>query len=95
MNTVKRIGPGSAFKVGLVIYGLLGVILGAFVGLAGLLGTLFPASDGMPPNRVLLVALAMGAPIAYAVFGGAMAAVGAFIYNVAARWVGGLQVEMN
>jgi hypothetical protein len=95
MSTVKRISPGSAFKVGLVIYGFIGLIGGIFVGVAGLFGTLFPAADQSPLRGVLLGAIAVGAPIAYAVFGGIIAALSALVYNVAARCVGGLQVEIT
>ena len=95
MNTVKRISPSSAFKVGLVIYGFLGVFLGVFLVLAGVVGKLSPNPDQTPPNAVLFAALAVGAPIAYGVFGGALAALSAAIYNLAACWVGGLQVEME
>ena len=60
MATLKRIGPGSAFKVGLVTYAFVGLVVGACFAL-----------------------FSIGA------------AIGAFIYNLAAGWIGGLEVDIS
>jgi len=101
MATVKSISPGSAFKVGLVTYGILGLIFGLiwafFAMVAGSLGSL--ASQAGGATRVLGFGLGIGAiiifPILYGLIGGIFAAIGALIYNLAASWVGGLEVDIG
>ncbi len=100
MATVKRIGPGSAFKVGLVTYAILGLILGgitAFLSMvAGSLGSLSSEAVGA---RAFGFGLGLGAvivfPIVYGLVGGVAAAIGAVIYNLVAGWVGGLEVDIG
>ena len=102
MATLKRIGPGSAFKVGLVIYAILGLVIGAcfafFSMIAGSLGSL-AGSEASAGARVLGMGMGLGAiivmPILYGIFGGIGAAIGAFIYNLAAGWIGGLEVDIS
>jgi hypothetical protein len=75
MATVKRIGPGSAFKVGLVVYAFLGLIIGCIMALfsmvAGSLGSL--AGDGATGVRALGFGFGLGAiiifPILYGIIG--------------------------
>jgi len=101
MAKLKRIGPGSAFKVGLVLYALLGVFIGIIVACVSLVaGSLGPAAAaGAPGARMLGFGMGFGAiiffPVFYGVIGGIFAAVGAVIYNVVAGWVGGLEVDIN
>ncbi len=41
MAVLKHIGPGSAFKVGLVVYGFIGLIIGVLLSLIALVGAPF------------------------------------------------------
>jgi hypothetical protein len=101
MATVKRVGPGSAFKIGLVMYAILGLVLGIFMAIlsmvAGTLGSL--GESAAPGAKLLGFGLGFGAiiifPIGYGVIGGIFAAIGAAIYNLVAGWVGGLEVDIN
>lgn len=101
MATVKRIGPGSAFKVGLVVYAFLGLIIGCFMALfsmvAGSLGSL--AGGGAFGARAFGFGMGLGAiiifPILYGIIGGIAGAIGAVVYNLAAGWVGGLEVDIS
>jgi hypothetical protein len=101
MATVKRVGPGSAFKIGLVTYGILGLIGGLAIAffsmVAGSLGSL--GQSAVPGARVLGLGMGFGAviffPVFYGLFGGVFAALGAVIYNLVAGWVGGLEVDIS
>jgi hypothetical protein len=100
MAHLKRIGPGSASKVGLIVYGLLGLVIGAFVSLFALvLGGAMSAAGSSSPMPMFGAFMGVGAiifiPIFYGVIGGIFAAIGAFIYDLAAGWVGGLEVDIN
>ena len=101
MTTLKRVGPGSAFKIGLVTYAILGLVLGIFVAfismVAGTLGSL--GQSAASGSQLLGFGMGFGAiiffPICYGLVGGIFAAIGAFIYNLVARWVGGLEVDIS
>ena len=101
MATVKRMAPGSAFKVGLVVYAFLGLIVGICMALfsmvAGSLGSL--AGGGVPGARTLGFGFGLSAiiifPILYGIVGGIGGAIGAAVYNLAAGWVGGIEVDIS
>jgi len=101
MATVKRIAPGSAFKVGLVVYAFLGLIVGICMALfsmvAGSLGSL--AGGGVPGARALGFGFGLSAiivfPILYGIVGGIGGVIAAAVYNLAAGWVGGLEVDIS
>ena len=103
MAIVRRVGPGSAFKIGLVLYAILGLALGIFMAFlstsAGSLGGLGMPGAGAPGSRVFGFGMGIGAviffPILYGVAGGVFAAIGAVVYNLVAGWVGGLEVDIN
>src|SRR5260370_2930205 len=96
MVTVKRIGLGSAFKVGLAIYGLVGLILGLFFGLISLLGGTL-----VLPAQVAMFGMFFGVwaviilPLCYGIAGGIAAAVSAAVYNLVTRLVGCFTVAIT
>ena len=96
MAIVRRIAPGSAFKVGLVVYAFLGLIVGVVCSLLVLTGAPFARQAHMPfvGTFVGLFAVIL-CPILYGIIGGVAAAIGAAIYNLASSWVGGLEVEIT
>jgi Transmembrane domain of unknown function (DUF3566) len=100
MTTVKRIGPGSAFKVGLVVYAFLGLIIGICMALFSMVaGSLGSLAGGAPGARALGFGFGLSAiiifPILYGIIGGIAGAIGAVVYNLAAGWVGGLEVDIS
>jgi hypothetical protein len=97
---IRRIAPGSAFKLGALLTGLLGAIFGLFPLLATLLGmSLFSAASdgarGASVGPVLALVFYVFGVIFYALFGGLVSALYAWLYNVVAGWVGGLRVELE
>ena len=95
MASVKRIGPGSAFKVGMVVYAILGLIIGIpFALISMLAGSLAPAHSVFPGAGLGFLSIIFF-PIFYGIIGGVFGALTAFVYNLAAGWVGGLEVEIN
>ncbi len=95
MTIVRRIHPASAFKVGVVVYGFLGLILGAFCSLIAVSGIAIGRHAHMPFARSVGVLAIIVCPIIYGIIGGIAAVVGAFLYNVASGWVGGVEVEIS
>ena len=97
MTTVKRIGPASAFKVGLMVYGILGFIAGVFCSAIALAGVPFAPHAHLPHVAGFSVALfaVILCPLIYGIIGGIVTVISALIYNLAAGWVGGLEVEIN
>ena len=101
MATVKSISPGSAFKIGLVVYAIFGLVVGIFMALfsmmIGSLGSM--VGNAAPGARLLGFGFGVGSiiivPIMYGIIGGIGGAIGALLYNLAAGWVGGLEVDIN
>ena len=94
MAVLKRIGPASAFKVGLVSYAILGLILGVFCSLVALTGASF-AHAHLPFARAVGLLAVILCPIVYGIIGGVAAVISALLYNLASGWVGGVELELN
>jgi Na+-driven multidrug efflux pump len=110
-TTLKRIEVGSAFRVGVILYGLLFAVFGLlFVLFQSLLlnslTNLMRSSNFDSPNlpntsallgvSVLSLLCFYGVGIvAAAIFGGIQMAILAVFYNLTARWIGGLSVELQ
>jgi len=88
---IRRISIRSAFKLAMVLYGLIGFLVGLVLAVA----TSQEAPPGSEPN--LLTRLGFWAiavfPVLYGLVGGITAAVAVALYNAGASLVGGLRVE--
>jgi hypothetical protein len=100
---VKRIGIGSAAKLSGAMYGAAGLIFGGIFGLLSMFGlgiaSQMAADSPDAPPAILGALFGVGAIILFPVFYGLMGlvvgAVGAALYNLFARLVGGLEVELE
>jgi hypothetical protein len=105
MYKIRRIGIGSAFKMGFALNTIVGLILGFFLLLLPtLLGGMFFLPDyyRYGGNMLGLGGGIIGALISLVVlvlFSGVLGGIGAmiyaFLYNLAAGWMGGVEVEMK
>jgi len=95
MAVLKRIGPVSAFKVGLVSYAILGLIAGVFCSLVAVTGAPFVPHAHLPFVRAVGLFAVILCPIVYGTIGGVATVIGALLYNLVSGWVGGVEVELN
>jgi len=101
-RVLKKINPGSAFKVGAITYALMWAVFGlpyVFILSAAMSAAMSALPPGMSQNAG--GAMAGGAIAMYlfgligsALGGGIGGAIGAFAYNLVSGWVGGLEIEV-
>jgi len=85
----------SAFKVGGMLYAMMGLLAGALISLMSVVAkSVVPAEMG--PFGLLFGAMAIIVlPIVYGLIGAIFSAIAALLYNLVARFVGGLAVEVE
>jgi hypothetical protein len=100
--TINRIGPVSCAKIAGVIYAALGLLAGAVLTVVALLEmtvlgtrTGFPNSVSPLGGGLIAIAAILVFPIFYGLVGFLIALIGAWIYNVAASKVGGIEIEIG
>jgi len=94
---ITRVSPVSVAKVAFVLYAAIGLIIGAIVACAALLGaTMAPHGDGSSMfGAIFGVGAVIILPIMYGVFGALGALIGSAIYNVVASAVGGIEITVE
>ena len=94
MHVIKSVGVLSVAKIMGLMYGCMGLLLAPFFLLFGLIGAL-AGQDKNPFAGIVGVVLAILMPIFYGVLGFIMGAIGALLYNLFAKLVGGFELEME
>ena len=93
---ITHIGPLSVAKIAFVLYGVLGLIFGGIFALAAVFGASIGARAG-EDSALLGAVFGLGAvivlPIIYGGPGAVMALFMAWLYNVIAGFVGGIEVR--
>ena len=93
MATIQRIGPASAFKVGLVIYACLGLLAGVLCSAIAFAGVPLASHEHLP-RLVTLFAVVL-CPIVYGLIGAVGTLISVLLYNLASGWVGGLEADID
>ena len=96
---LKRIGPLSLAKLDALILGVLGVFVGLIFSLFGLLGLFAGAFEGDGPRALLGLLFGVGAvvifPVLYAMIGFIQGIIIASLYNLFARLIGGIELDLQ
>jgi len=102
VQTVRRIGLGSAFKVGAVLSGLIFAVVGlplVLIGTSSMLTQLLASETGGSFSGGIGIVAALVIYILgiflYAIVGGIGFLIDALIYNIVASIVGGLEIELE
>jgi len=97
---IRRVNPISAAKVNGVLCAILGFVIGAFWSLMIMaLGSMASSSssEGLPGAGIISMLMGAGAiiilPIVYGIFGFIGGLIYAALYNLVAKWTGGLEIE--
>ena len=91
---LKSIAPLQLGKILAVIYGVIGVLFIPFFLSLSAVSAHLPAGQ-RSGVMALGVGIALAMPLLYAVMGFVCGALGALIYNLVAKWMGGIEVEVE
>src|SRR5258708_33745148 len=99
IKRLKRIAPVQLGKMLAVIYGLGSLIFLPFFLLFAGIVSMFPKAQGGPQIIPAMLGAGIGfmlfLPVMYALMGFISGAIGAFIYNLVAKWIGGIELEVE
>ena len=99
---IKRIAPLQAGKMMGILYACCGLIFLPIFALAGVAGAFAQQARqtqaaGVPPALMAVMMFGFGIfmPVFYGIFGFIFGIISAAIYNLIARWIGGIEVEVE
>lgn len=91
---IRKVGAVSLGKIMGIIYAVFGLIAGAILTLVSLMGA-SAQGEGSAFGALMGVGAIIILPIIYGVMGFIAGIISALIYNVAAGWVGGIDLEVE
>ena len=92
---VKRIAPLSLAKISGVLYAIIGFMVGCVFALISLVGgALSQQMGGRAFGALFGVGAVVMFPILYGAFAFIASLISAWLYNLLASWVGGIEVEL-
>ncbi|SRR6266576_4684109 len=97
MQTIKSVGVLSVAKIMGALYAALGLLFLPFFLLIGLAGSMLPHQGAQNPFAGAVgMFFSLLAPVFYGVLGFIFGALGAFLYNLIAKWMGGgIEVQLQ
>ena len=94
MHVVKSVGVMSVAKIMGLVYGCLGLIFVPIFFIAVLAGAFAGHNKAAAAADAIGLAFAILAPLIYGATGFVFGALGALLYNLIAKWVGGFEIEL-
>ncbi len=94
MVRLKSVGVLSVAKLAAVMYGGLALLFVPVLVIVAAVMSAMPHEAGQPP-AIVFVIFALIAPFLYAAMGFIFGALGALIYNLAAGWIGGIEMQFE
>lgn len=93
---IKRVGPVSCAKVSGLLYAIIGLLVGGIFSLAAMAGAFASDTAGAAGlGAIIGVGAVVAFPILYGLMGFVATLIAAWLYNVAAGIVGGVEVDMQ
>jgi hypothetical protein len=93
---LKHVGPVSCAKIMGTLYAVLGIVIGAIVSLAVIVGAVASNNArGAGFGALIGVGAIVFFPILYGGMGFVLSLIGAWLYNVVAGAVGGIEVDLQ
>jgi len=93
-SSIKRFGVLSVGRAFGIMYGLMGLILGAILSVLSLIVSVL-SGQSLILNPLVGVWSIVLLPLFYGIVGFLMGLLTAWLYNISARWVGGIVVELK
>jgi len=96
---IKRVGPVSLAKILGIIYAIFGFVVGLFFSFFMLMGTVLGSVLEDSPEPLVGMIFGFGSVVAFPILYGVLGFIGgiitAGIYNIVARWIGGIEIELE
>lgn len=92
MKEIKEIGIMSLAKMQALLMGIIGVLAGIIY---LLIGVIMAAVSGEPMMAFIFLMIGIFMPVGYAAMGFLMGALMSWIYNILAKKIGGIQIELK
>jgi hypothetical protein len=101
-RTIKRIAPLQAGKMIGILYACMGLVIMPIFMLAAIGGAFAQSAQGHNESAApavvatgIMFGIGLLAPIFYGVMGFVFGVVGTAVYNLVARWIGGIEVDVE
>ena len=93
---IKRVGPLSFARLSGALYAFIGLIVGGIFSMIAMAGGFASETSGMPGVAAVAgVAAIVVFPILYGLMGFVATLIGAWLYNVVAGIVGGIELDVQ